>query len=104
INKVALPKIGRPPTNGVKMRAQLEAAGFVDVQVVSFKHPYGPWPKDRRLKHIGNMVLLNMETAIEAYVMAAAVRILGMETEEAKKMCANGLKAIKNKNNHIYSF
>lgn len=104
INKEALPKIGRPPASIARLRAYLEDAGFVDVKVVSVKHPYGPWAKDKRLKQIGAMCLLNMETAIEAYVMACAIKILGMQPEVATTMCQNALKAVRNKNNHMYSY
>ena len=50
------------------------------------------------------MVLLNMETAIEAYVMYAATRLLKMPNDEAAKMCEEALKAVRNKKTHMYSF
>lgn len=30
------------------LQARLEEAGFVDVKELSYKQPYGPWPKDKR--------------------------------------------------------
>ena len=104
INERALPMIGRPPATAESMRGHLETAGFVDVDVVAVKHPFGPWAKDKRLKHVGAMVLLNMETAIEAYVMYAATRLLKVPVAEAAEMCREALKAVRNKHTHMYQF
>jgi hypothetical protein len=43
-------KFGRPPVLGVHLKERLENAGFVGVQMLRFKQPMGPWPKDKRLK------------------------------------------------------
>ena len=61
-------------------------------------------PKDKALKQIGAMMLLNMETGIEAYTMAAATRIIGMSSEDAKKLCDDAWRDVKNKNNHCYNY
>jgi len=97
------PKIGRPPATSELLTKRLEAAGFVDVHVVTKKHPFGPWPKDRRLKHVGAMALLMCETGIEAYALAGLTRILGMDPVVAAQLCRDALAAVKNKNTHMYS-
>ncbi|KAI5798460.1 S-adenosyl-L-methionine-dependent methyltransferase [Pyronema domesticum] len=104
LNKEAMPKIGRPPATRENMTERLQKAGFMDIVALDFKHPFGPWPKDKRQKRIGAMNMLNMETGIESYFMAAATRILGMEVQKAEKYCKDAFAALKNKNFHTYNY
>ncbi|KAF8245525.1 S-adenosyl-L-methionine-dependent methyltransferase [Wilcoxina mikolae CBS 423.85] len=100
----AMLKIGRPPATAALLRQRLEDAGFVDVRAVDFKQPFGPWPKDQRMKTIGAMFLLNAETGMEAYGMVPFTRVLGtMDVEEAQKICREGLTAARNMNHHMYT-
>lgn len=99
----ALVKMGRAPLTGIVMKEHLEEAGFVDVTVIDYKQPFGPWPRDRRLKQIGAMMLLNSESGFHAYGMAAFTRVLGMTAEEATKACANGVRGARDKNSHCYN-
>jgi hypothetical protein len=57
-----MPKIGRHPATRENMTERLQKAGFTDIVALDFKHPFGPWPKDKRQKRIGAMNMLNMET------------------------------------------
>jgi hypothetical protein len=102
----ACAKLGRLQVRGEgeTLRERLESAGFVDVHVVNVKQPYGPWPKDERMKHIGAMVMMMCETGVEAYGMALFTRVLGMDTEEARTVCRAAVKAVRNKNFHMYSY
>jgi hypothetical protein len=102
VSKEALPKLGRLRPELPIMTKLLSEAGFLGLQVFSYKLPFGPWPKDKTQKRIGTMALLNMETGIEAYTLFCATRLLGMELEEAKKICDDAWKAVKNKNTHMY--
>ncbi|KAI5845348.1 S-adenosyl-L-methionine-dependent methyltransferase [Tricharina praecox] len=99
----AMELIGRPAPTVASMRANLETAGFVDIHVCAYKQPFGPWPKDKRLKHVGAMALLMLQTGIEAYVMASFSRILGMEQEEAAKLCQEAYASCSNRKNHFYN-
>ncbi|KAF8245526.1 S-adenosyl-L-methionine-dependent methyltransferase [Wilcoxina mikolae CBS 423.85] len=67
------------------------------------KATFGPWPKDKRMKSAGAMVMLNAETGSEAYGMAPFTRILGMSIEEATKTCRDAYTDIENKNYHMYT-
>lgn len=57
--------IGRPQPEQNMMKARLVAAGFIDVKVLRFKQPLGAWPKDKRIKTIGSMMMVNAETAFQ---------------------------------------
>jgi hypothetical protein len=98
----AMRKMGRPPPDPKFMKQLLQNSGFEDVEKVEVKEPVGPWPKDPRQKRIGAMVLLNCETGIESYAMAAFTRVLGMEEEKARALCDGALSAARNKNYHMY--
>jgi hypothetical protein len=100
--RAAMGKMGRPWPDLAFLKTLLENAGFEGVTACQAKEPVGPWPKDPRLKRTGALTLLNGETAFESYGMAVFTRVLGMEVEEAQKMCENALLAARNKNYHIY--
>jgi hypothetical protein len=76
------------------LKQRLEEAGFVDVEVVTGKQPFGPWPKEKHMKTVGAMVMLNAEAGAEAY---------GMEVDRARKICQDMLADVKNKNYHMYT-
>jgi hypothetical protein len=99
----ALEKMGRPQATPAMLKERLENAGFVDVQIVTGKQPFGPWPKEKRMKTVGAMVMLNADTGCEAYGMAPFTRILGMDKDEATKTCRDAFADIKNKNYHMYT-
>ncbi|KAF8542007.1 S-adenosyl-L-methionine-dependent methyltransferase [Trichophaea hybrida] len=96
-------KIGRAFVTAAELKTFVEEAGFVDVQVADIKHPFGPWPKNKRMKQIGAMAMLMCETGFEAYGMAVMTRILGMKKEDAMKECVDALKGVKNKNHYTYN-
>ena len=100
----ALEMMNRPQHTADTLRRNLENAGFVDIHVRSVKQPFGPWAHNRRLKHVGAMVLLMAETGFEAYAMAPFTRVLGMTQEQAAKICTDSVIAVKNKNHHMYSY
>lgn len=56
--------MGRPPATTEVMKKLLEDAGFVNVKIHPYKQPLGPWPKDKQLKRMGAMVMLNCETGL----------------------------------------
>lgn len=99
----ALAITGRPVPKQGDLDNMLLTAGFVDITPRNVKHPWGPWPKEKRLKEVGMMMLLQGETAFSSYGMAAFTRILGYSTEEAQKFCDEAYASTKNKNCHMHS-
>ncbi|KAA8894291.1 S-adenosyl-L-methionine-dependent methyltransferase, partial [Sphaerosporella brunnea] len=100
----AMKRIGRPSPTVARMKQYLQDAGFVDITVSSYKQPFGPWPKDKRLKQAGSMALMMLQTGIEAYSMAAFTRILGIPQEEAAQLCRDAYQAMRYKHLHTYNF
>ncbi|KAI5796126.1 S-adenosyl-L-methionine-dependent methyltransferase [Pyronema domesticum] len=83
----SMTKMVRPPPNVGYLTQLPQKAGFEEIYSSEVKEPVGPWPKDPRQKRIGAMVLLNCETGLESYGMAAFTGVLGMEDEKARDMC-----------------
>ena len=69
-------------------------AGFTDVTLTIAKQPYGPWPKEKRMKQAGLLALAQSETVFHSYGMALYTRVLGMGEEEARRVCDEGRDAI----------
>jgi hypothetical protein len=95
---------GREPATDTLLQMRLEQAGFEDIEVFKIKQPIGFWPQDSRLKVIGQMSMLNIQLGFDAYCMAALTRILKMPTEEAVKICREGVKRALDPGVHMYNF
>jgi hypothetical protein len=118
-------KNGRPMDSALKYKDQLEAAGFVDVNIVKRKWPLSRWPKDPKHKQIGKLAPLripyeqllkvltgiwaqqNTLDALAALSLAVFTRPdgqggLGWSKEEVEIFLADVRKDIKNVNIHSY--
>lgn len=118
-------KNGRPMDSALKYKDQLEAAGFVDVNIVKRKWPLNRWPKDPKHKQIGQLnpsrtsyeqlikVLTgtwaqqNTLDALAALSLAVFTRPdgqggLGWSKEEVEVFLTDVRKDIKNVNIHSY--
>ncbi|KAA8909089.1 TAM domain methyltransferase [Sphaerosporella brunnea] len=100
----AMAKAGRPAIRQGQLEQRLKDAGYEDIHAFSLKLPFGPWTKEQQLKALGWMALLGVNSAFQAYGMAAFTRILGMSAEEAEKVCSEGLASVKTKRKHVYVY
>jgi len=55
---------------GPHLEQYIRDAGYVDVHVEKIHLPLGPWPKDKLMKEIGIIDLVQMEKAVEAICLA----------------------------------
>ncbi|KAI5792664.1 methyltransferase [Pyronema domesticum] len=99
----ACARINRPTWTAAMARELLQKAGFVDVHVETRKQPFGPWPKDERMKKIGAMVMFTADAGAEGYGLALFTRVLNMSAEESMTICKGASADIKNKNYHVWS-
>ncbi|KAI7759014.1 hypothetical protein LZL87_010009 [Fusarium oxysporum] len=100
-------KNGRPMDSALKYKDQLEAAGFVDVNIVKRKWPLNRWPKDPKHKQIGIWAQQNTLDALAALSLAVFTRPdgqggLGWSKEEVEVFLTDVRKDIKNVNIHSY--
>ncbi|KAF5633004.1 methyltransferase [Fusarium sp. NRRL 25303] len=100
-------KNGRPMDSALKYKDQLEAAGFVDVNIVKRKWPLNRWPKDPKHKQIGIWAQQNTLDALAALSLAVFTRPdgrggLGWSKEEVEVFLTDVRKDIKNVSIHSY--
>jgi hypothetical protein len=63
-------KMGAPLDAPRAWAEQMRAAGFVNLQVVVYKLPMGPWPRSKRLRTVGRLEqIMILEGGFEAYVL-----------------------------------
>ncbi|OBS27835.1 hypothetical protein FPOA_01778 [Fusarium poae] len=80
----------------------MEEAGFVDIQVWDFKAPIGGWPKDPRLKEIGQFAQAALEQDYEGYVMYMANMVLGWSRDDVVLYCAQLRKEVRSGKFHPF--
>ncbi|ENH70097.1 hypothetical protein FOC1_g10004080 [Fusarium oxysporum f. sp. cubense race 1] len=100
-------KNGRSMDSALKYKDQLEAAGFVDVNIVKRKWPLNRWPKDPKHKQIGTWAQQNTLDALAALSLAVFTRPdgqggLGWSKGEVEVFLTDVRKDIKNVNIHSY--
>jgi len=99
----AAKEMGIPQPSGEDLKNYLEKAGFVDVQLRTFKHPFGTWPKDEKMKILGRYNLLQAQAGFQAYGVALFTRADKMSTEEANALSEECVKEMFDKKKHSYN-
>ncbi|KAF9874168.1 hypothetical protein CkaCkLH20_08151 [Colletotrichum karsti] len=94
--------LGRPFVHVPSLAPMLEEAGFVDVAIVPYKWPIGPWAKDPHYKLLGEWAHRNAAEGLEAWLMAALTRALEWTSEEVQVMLVDVRKDLNNRNIHHY--
>ncbi|EED14088.1 conserved hypothetical protein [Talaromyces stipitatus ATCC 10500] len=95
-------RVGQPMNSVETLKARLERAGFVDVRDDAYKVPVGPWPKDRRLKELGYMMLFHCFEALEAFTLAPFTRVLGWSSDEMRQLMERVKVELSSARNHLY--
>jgi hypothetical protein len=93
-------KMGRPSDSADKLAGYMREVGFVDVVEHKIPVPVGTWAKGKRNKEIGLWLQNVCLMGAEAYGLAAFTRVLGWDTEKAKKLIADAVKDFKNPKIH----
>ncbi|KAI8674712.1 hypothetical protein NCS57_00369900 [Fusarium keratoplasticum] len=96
-------KTGRTFTvldEGIQRKA-MEEAGFVDIEEWNFKCPINPWPKDPRLKEIGEFGQLFGTQDTEGFIVFVA-DMLGWSKEEVQVYIALVRRELRNTKNHAF--
>ncbi|KAK0611258.1 S-adenosyl-L-methionine-dependent methyltransferase [Immersiella caudata] len=80
----------------------LEAAGFVDVEVVDGKLPLNGWMEDDKWKEIGQFCRLALEQDIEGYILFIWTQVMGWTAEETKVFIAHLRRQMRDPKLHAY--
>jgi len=92
--------MGRDASPGVHLKDWITDAGFENVIHEVFKLPVGPWPKDKRLKEIGSLNLLNLLDGMEAISVAPFTRCFGWTKEKVQMLLLGVRKDVQNPRIH----
>ncbi|KAF9632468.1 putative methyltransferase domain-containing protein [Lasiodiplodia theobromae] len=95
-------KIGKEFYTGPKLGDWLKNAGFKNVHVDLYKVPSGPWPKDKLMREIGTINLLQALDGMEGFSLRLFTGVLGWTAEEVNVFCAKVRQELKGKSIHPY--
>ncbi|KAF7556964.1 hypothetical protein G7Z17_g1033 [Cylindrodendrum hubeiense] len=95
-------KIGRKFTvfQDNTQNTALEEAGFVDLHEHTYKSPIGSWPKDEKLREIGQYVQLTMESDFEGIIVFMTSVLGGWTKEDIQVYIAHLRREIRDKRKH----
>ncbi|KAK1962823.1 methyltransferase domain-containing protein [Colletotrichum sublineola] len=93
---------GRSVRIGSQFPRLLEEAGFEDISVTNIKFPVSPWPKDPKLRLIGEWTQASLFPGIEGISLALFTRVLGWSVLETIVFCAQVRDQVKNTKYHGY--
>lgn len=88
--------IGVEPEPGPKLQGWIEDAGFVKVNHALLPIPTGTWPKDRRLKEIGAIDMVQFLDGLESMSVRTLTGLRGYTMEEVTVLMANLRKELRN--------
>ncbi|KAF4495658.1 hypothetical protein FAGAP_8212 [Fusarium agapanthi] len=77
-------------------------AGLVDVQSFDFKVPIGGWPKDEKMRKVGQFLRASIENDLEGYTMMVWHQVMNWPEDEYQVFLMNMRKAFKDKRIHGY--
>ena len=95
-------KMGRPFVQPTLLKEQMEKVGFEDVRVRKDIWPVNPWPKGRRWKELGMVVLENFDAGLESFSYMLCMKGLGWSKEEVDKLLVEVRKNLKDRSIHLY--
>ena len=73
--------MGKEPCPGPQLHGWLSDAGFENITTRKFSFPFGSWAKDKRLKELGMINLVQFQNGLEAFTLRLFAD-MGMEREE----------------------
>ena len=85
-----------------KLAQQMREAGFIDVRILKYKMPIGPWPRDPRLKEAGLYGLIALLNGIDGLSAKVFTRGLGWNPDELEVFLAEVRAEFKKRSVHSY--
>nr|OQO25088.1 hypothetical protein B0A51_06369 [Rachicladosporium sp. CCFEE 5018] len=85
-----------------QMKLQMEAAGFINVRIESFRMPMGTWPRRKRLRQAGELNLHGFYHGVDGLSQRVFTKALGWSVEEMEVMCAQVRNECLDRRIHTY--
>lgn len=95
-------KFGADTKGCSKYKQWMTEIGFEDVHEHMFKWPVGVWPKDKALKKMGKLTMVNFLVGIEGFTMRLWTSALGMQVDEVHEYLDKVRQDIQNPKIHSY--
>lgn len=99
----ACSKIGRDASCAAKYKNWMNEAGFDHVQEHTYIWPVNTWPKDKGLKEMGLLTMINMVDGLEGFTLRLWETALGKSREEIEVFLTQVRKDLQNKKIHSYA-
>jgi len=96
-------KIGKPMNVAHLYKQWMIDAGFVDVVEKIYFLPTGTWPRERKLKEIGRIQMVQHHDAMEPICLALFTRVLKMPVEEVMQIISGVKAEIQSRKIHCYT-
>ena len=94
-------KFGMDANPGPRLKAWIDAAGFVNSEEKVLPIPVGMWPRDRRMKEIGAFNLVHFLEGLEPISLRCFTHGLGWAPEEVQVFIAQLKNEFKKKDKRI---
>jgi SAM-dependent methyltransferase len=98
----ALEQAGRDPDLARKYEQKLEAAGFIDVDIVMDKIPQNGWPQDKQERKVGLYNQMNVQKALEGLSLRLFVEYLRWDPARLRELLAEVEKDINDTSIHAF--
>lgn len=98
----ACAKFGADTTGCARYKQWMTEIGLEDVQEHMFKWPVGTWPKDKELKRMGKLTMINFLVGIDGFTMRLWTSAFGMQVDEVNEYLEKVKQDIQNTRIHSY--
>jgi hypothetical protein len=95
-------KIKADPDAPLHYHEYMSEAGFTDVNQTVLKIPTSPWPKDKRLKKVGGLELMNLMEGAQAFLLRGYTKEFGRTREELELLLMKMRKELTTLKYHSY--
>ena len=95
-------QVNKVPSPGPFLEQWVRDAGFVNVRHRVFKIPANGWPKDPKLKLIGEWMTVNTISGLEGFSLRLLCDVLGWKEEEVLVLLVNVRKQLPSREWHGY--
>lgn len=95
-------KVGADTRTCASYKQWMTEIGFEDVQERMFKWPVGTWPKDKALKKMGKLTMINFLVGLEGFTLRLWTGVLGMQVDEVHEFLDKVRADIQSPKIHSY--
>ncbi len=81
---------------------QMRSAGFINMEILRFKMPIGPWPEDLRMRESGSLTLRGLLDHVQGLSVRVFTHYLGWTTEALEVLLMEVRKEWKREDVHSY--